>query len=378
MKWRKLFRAVHRDTGYIVAALTIAYVISGIAVNHIADWNPSYKFTDDQVNVGPLPSGSYKQMQDHVVAALSLDPKKVKGHFMESETEFRVFLENSEEVRVDVATGQGTRKRVVKRTFLFEVNALHLNTQKGIWTWIADLFAISLLLLVITGLFMMKGERGIGGRGKWFVTAGTAIPVIFVLHMYLGCSDGLRSPPYSDKHANFTVMTKERKQRMTHIEGGQYKLTSHYRKTSASPNGIELCRVSVSGRYREAKAMHRNYRLDLYALPKKALTKSRYKVTTAAADGAFRMTFEMDGHTQYGFESGRFTVKKLKFKNVKGLVVASELGATFDVKHEGKRFLGAFYVAGGTAQITGKCDVPKPKPKPDPMAIPNAPDAGVK
>ncbi len=40
--WRRWSIALHRDERYVAAALTIAYSISGIAVNHIADWNPNY------------------------------------------------------------------------------------------------------------------------------------------------------------------------------------------------------------------------------------------------------------------------------------------------------------------------------------------------
>ena len=102
IRWRKLFRSLHRDIGYVVAALTLAYSISGIAVNHIEDWNPNYTFANTRIDVGALPVGDYQAMQDHIVGALNLDVRAVKGHFMETETLFRVFLQNSEEVSVDV------------------------------------------------------------------------------------------------------------------------------------------------------------------------------------------------------------------------------------------------------------------------------------
>ena len=103
---------------------------------------------------------------------------------MHSDTEFRVFLGDGQEVRVDVRTGKGTMKSVVTRPVLYEANSLHLNTQKGIWTWIADLFALSLLVLVLTGIFMMKGNRGLAGRGKWFVAGGLLVPIAFLWHLY--------------------------------------------------------------------------------------------------------------------------------------------------------------------------------------------------
>ena len=165
MKWRKLFRALHRDIGYVVAALTVAYAISGIAVNHIEDWNPNYKFQETAVDIGPLPTGSLAEMEQFVVGKLQLDPGQVRGHFQESQYDFRVFLTEGQEARVDVRDGRGLLKSLTTRAVFFELNSLHLNNLKGIWTWIADLFAVALLLLVFTGLFMMKGKRGLAGRG---------------------------------------------------------------------------------------------------------------------------------------------------------------------------------------------------------------------
>ena len=186
IRWRKLFRSLHRDIGYVVAALTLAYSISGIAVNHIEDWNPNYTFANTRIDVGGLPVGDYQAMQDHVVAALKINPKAVKGHFMETETLFRVFLTNTEEVSVDIETGKGLFKQVKTRAVLYEINALHLNSIKGIWTWVADVFALMLIILVLTGVTMMKGKRGIMGRGKWFVASGLAIPLVFIWYMVAG------------------------------------------------------------------------------------------------------------------------------------------------------------------------------------------------
>ena len=186
MKWRKLFRVLHRDIGYAAAALTIAYAISGVAVNHIQDWNPNYTFEEQAVNLGPLPEVPYGEMERFVVEALDIDPATVKGHFMESATEFRVFLAEGQEVAVDVRDGRGLYKRVKTRAVLYELNVLHLNHIKGLWTWIADLFAVALLVLAVTGIVMMKGPRGITGRGKWFVGAGLIIPIAFIWYMYAG------------------------------------------------------------------------------------------------------------------------------------------------------------------------------------------------
>ncbi|MBX3156346.1 MAG: PepSY-associated TM helix domain-containing protein [Deltaproteobacteria bacterium] len=184
IKWRRLFRAIHRDLGYIAVALILAYGLSGLAVNHIEDWNPNYSYSTRDVDVGPLPTDSLAAAEAHVVTALGIARADVRGHFHENPRELRVFLDGGQEVRVEFATGRGTYKGLAKRAVFFEVNAMHLNNLKGIWTYVADAFAIALIILALTGLTMMKGDRGLLGRGKWFVAGGLAIPIAFVVYLY--------------------------------------------------------------------------------------------------------------------------------------------------------------------------------------------------
>jgi uncharacterized protein len=186
VRWRHLFRVLHRDIGYTCVALTLAYGLSGIAVNHIDDWNPSYKFSETTVDIGPLPAGSLGDQEKFVVAALSLEPAEVRGHFLETATTLRVFLTDGQEAVVDTRTGRGTLKTIARRAVFFEVNTLHLNNLKGVWTYVADIFAFALILLALTGVSMMKGDRGFAGRGKYFVGAGLAVPIGFVIYLYSG------------------------------------------------------------------------------------------------------------------------------------------------------------------------------------------------
>ena len=184
MRWRGVFRIIHRDVGYVAVALTLAYAISGLAVNHIEDWNPNYSESTRAVDLGAFPTDVPTEMEAHVLARLAIERKSVRGHFAESATDFRVFLTDGGEVRIDPRTGKGTFKKLSRRAVLFEVNALHLNNLKGIWTYVADLFAIAMLVLALTGMTMMKGKQGFMGRGKYFVLAGLTIPITFVIYLY--------------------------------------------------------------------------------------------------------------------------------------------------------------------------------------------------
>jgi uncharacterized protein len=183
VKWRGLFRLVHRDLGYLSVALTLAYGLSGLAVNHLDDWNPNYRFATRELALGPLPAGTPDERAAHVIAALRLDRARVRGHLQDSETVFRVFLRDGEEVSLDPTTGRGEHKTLARRPVLFQVNALHLNNLKGVWTYVADVFALGLMVLALTGMTMMKGGQGLLGRGKWFVGAGLLVPLGFIAYL---------------------------------------------------------------------------------------------------------------------------------------------------------------------------------------------------
>ena len=53
MNLRKLSHALHRDIGYLCIGLTLIYALSGIAVNHIRDWNPSYRVVRSSAQIAP-------------------------------------------------------------------------------------------------------------------------------------------------------------------------------------------------------------------------------------------------------------------------------------------------------------------------------------
>ena len=47
-KLRKWSRILHRDIGYFFIGTTLIYGLSGIALNHINDWNPNYTVEVDR------------------------------------------------------------------------------------------------------------------------------------------------------------------------------------------------------------------------------------------------------------------------------------------------------------------------------------------
>ncbi len=82
---------------------------------------------------------------------------------------------------LDLETGSAEMERIRNRKIIREMNILHLNTAGSLWTYIADFYAFALLLLALTGLFVLKGKKGIAGRGAWLTALGIIIPIVMMI-----------------------------------------------------------------------------------------------------------------------------------------------------------------------------------------------------
>jgi hypothetical protein len=183
-KWRKWNNILHRDIGYVVVALTLVYGVSGIAVNHTADWNPSYVQEKRGVEIGPMEQASRDDLVKEARARLHLTDEPLNVFRPDPET-LQIFYERLT-YSIDIPTGKVVVEEVRTRRVLFEFNQLHLNAPKKMWTYIADLYALSLILVAITGMFVLKGKTGITGRGAWLVGLGIAVPVLYwLVYVYL-------------------------------------------------------------------------------------------------------------------------------------------------------------------------------------------------
>ena len=63
---------------------------------------------------------------------------------------------------------------------LSQLADLHYNPS-NLWTYFSDIFVVCLLIITITGLFMMKGRKGMNGIGGIEFLLGAAIPIIIIL-----------------------------------------------------------------------------------------------------------------------------------------------------------------------------------------------------
>lgn len=168
--------AVHRDIGYACASLILAYCLSGIAVNHIGDWNPDFFITKQTVSL-PHPLAKEDITPERIVEFGRLvDEDAYKIYDFPTADQVKIYYDNAS-LHLHFTTGHGFYEKVSRRPVLYHVNALHLNRLKG-WKWVSDLFALVLMVLSLTGLFVLRGKYGLARRGRWLVLGGLLPPII--------------------------------------------------------------------------------------------------------------------------------------------------------------------------------------------------------
>jgi hypothetical protein len=176
---RKTNIALHRDIGYLAVGLTIIYGISGLALNHVGHWNPNYKKTQQIIQIQPLdPNLSQDDLTAQAIGLLKLEMPRTS--FQPNENTLQLIYKERV-ASVDLPTGYAIIQATTPRPVLYEMNKLHLNAPKKLWTYIADLYALSMIFLAISGIFIIKGKKGITGRGAWLTAIGTFIPIAYWL-----------------------------------------------------------------------------------------------------------------------------------------------------------------------------------------------------
>lgn len=176
---RPWLRALHRDIGYFSVGLTIVYATSGLAVNHLKDWDPNFRQVNRTHQLAlPLPSDDDAAAKS-ALGSLGVheEPREV---YRASPTELDIVFDKRT-FHVDTTSGVVHEEGQTARPLLRVANWLHLNRGKKAWTYVADSYAVFLLFLAISGLFMIPGRKGLAGRGAIVALLGAAVPILYVL-----------------------------------------------------------------------------------------------------------------------------------------------------------------------------------------------------
>lgn len=183
MNWRKWNRWLHRELGYLFFGMTIIYGISGIALNHFAarHWDPGI-ITKSESFTYPAPvtkSSVDREVIDRILE-ITGEQKSYKQYYFPNEDHLMIYLRGGH-ITMTLSTGEVELTLVRNRPVFREMNFLHYNKPKKLWTWFSDLYAFGLVLMAVTGLFIVRGKKGISGRGGIMTLIGILLPLVFLL-----------------------------------------------------------------------------------------------------------------------------------------------------------------------------------------------------
>lgn len=176
--WRNLVRVVHSDLGHFAVGLTLVYAASGLAVNHIADWDPNFQSYERTHELGGPIAGDDEVIASSVLSRLSISEKPSEV-YRASPEQLEIVLDKRT-LHVTPATGRVFDEGQKPRLLLRVANWLHLNRGKKSWTYIADGYAVGLIALSFTGVLMLPGKRGLIGRGGIWLVLGVLVPALYV------------------------------------------------------------------------------------------------------------------------------------------------------------------------------------------------------
>jgi hypothetical protein len=177
-RWRAWLRAVHRDFGYLAIGFTVIYAISGIAQNHIEDWGEiSYKNYEKTITIAAIADDA---PDDIAIKAVS-DAAGLGTPTSAFRAGDEVRLEYGNGAKVTAIGTEVTIQGRERRAFIGAANWLHTARNRHGWRYVADVYALLLLYLAISGIFMIKGKLGLKWRGALLISAGVAVPIAAVL-----------------------------------------------------------------------------------------------------------------------------------------------------------------------------------------------------
>lgn len=201
MRWRPTLVVLHRDVGFLCVGFVLAYAVSGIAVNHAHHWDYNRSVEVIERGVGK-PGQIIPGLAPERARAIDADPKQMtraeeaqlfealvrvsgrqqppRNHFWRGPDNVSLFFGsgNSDTLEYTISSGTIVETKRSDRWLLRDLNFLHLNEARGIWTYVADAFAALLVFLAVSGAVMVKGKRGLRGRGGLLLAIGLSVPVV--------------------------------------------------------------------------------------------------------------------------------------------------------------------------------------------------------
>lgn len=158
------------------------YAVSGITLNHKRDFNPDFsisRITMELQGHFPQNPGVDKRTLDEYISQIN-GKERYTRHSEFGQNRLKIFFRGGSSAEIDLQTGRTVYEKVRKRPVLNSLNRLHYNPSRW-WTIFSDIFAVSLIIITLSGMIMLKGPKSLIGRGGVEFIAGLSIPILFLL-----------------------------------------------------------------------------------------------------------------------------------------------------------------------------------------------------
>ncbi len=178
---RKGSRFLHRELSFFFSGMVLIYAISGILMNHRDSINPHYSVERTEYVAEALPAQAEVTKEDVLKLLAPLDEtENYTKHYFPQEGTMKVFLKGGSSLVMELESRKVVYEKLSRRPLLSDFTRLHYNPGRW-WTTFADLFAVGLIVITVTGITMLKGPKGLWGRGGIELLLGILVPLAFLL-----------------------------------------------------------------------------------------------------------------------------------------------------------------------------------------------------
>lgn len=176
----KYLRLTHRYLSFLCSGMLMIYLISGFLLNHSREFKFMRKKVEHTVtlNADQLQQTDFTSEKGikQLMVELDCDSAAYKSHKSKKE-EITIQGKDMLSITINPEAQTALIKKIERPPFLTALNTLHRNPGK-LWTYFSDLCLVLLVTIVITGLLIVPGKKGLAGTGGILLLIGILIPAL--------------------------------------------------------------------------------------------------------------------------------------------------------------------------------------------------------
>ncbi|MBN2727678.1 MAG: PepSY-associated TM helix domain-containing protein [Bacteroidales bacterium] len=179
----KLNRQFHRNGGYLIVGIVCFFAITGILLNHRSSLKIGYSTTVSEYQLDAFDTDTI--LRRHVNDMLmKIDTSAQMRAFQLNEDQLQIFI-NSGNVTIKEKNGEAEKVVWSHNQTWQTIKNLHMASFHSLWKWVSDFFALCLIFVAITGLYMAKGRNSFRKYGWRVFAVGSLIPILLVIIIIL-------------------------------------------------------------------------------------------------------------------------------------------------------------------------------------------------